>query len=467
MSKWVNIPFLEADRRTLSNLKNKLSDSTFKKDFLIRDSYFYNKVGFTFLNRNGERTRYFQARTIDKKSLIVKELLSGKNLIANYINDPDTNVFEARPEGIVVTQQFLNKLGFKDQKVSYLYLDITDDYYYLPVPIIAVVKELPELASVVCSKSFLCNRYHNQTWRQRDTVYLSFLVQNITKSQARSLRKNIADKLEIEDVLNIMMDTIVSVTDSTFNYFFDIGYEGINLPKKEKLKRVAAIPGLENIIYGEYFKLVADPDCDDEELSHDYLALEFEKLDKIMDFARYIEESTKVSMNMETRKQRENYLFIGNLALAALLMVIVFSVFSLSLYISETFKNHILKVKKNLGNLMALGASNNELIILYLQVALRMLIYAILSAFVLAYISGELFEKYILGKLLVLQQDQDYFSLLNSWVLIFIAILIVIALFMTLLTIKRILKASPGDLIYERDKNRNIKICSGKKKSSR
>ena len=55
--------------------------------------------------------------------------------------------------------------------------------------------------------------------------------------------------------------------------------------------------------------------------------------------------------------------------------------------------------------------------------------------------------------MLILGSGQDYFSLFNTWLPVFICIVIVVALLKTAVSVRNLLKKSPGDLIYERENN--------------
>jgi hypothetical protein len=127
------------------------------------------------------------------------------------------------------------------------------------------------------------------------------------------------------------------------------------------------------------------------------------------------------------------------------------SIISVSIYISGTLRNHLLRVRKNLGNFLAFGVKNNTLISLYILVTVRILVSALVPALIIAYGCGKLFEKYLLGKLLVIDSDQDYFSLFNSWIAVFVALIMFVAVFRTFISVKKILANTPGDLVYERD----------------
>jgi succinate dehydrogenase hydrophobic anchor subunit len=76
---------------------------------------------------------------------------------------------------------------------------------------------------------------------------------------------------------------------------------------------------------------------------------------------------------------------------------------------------------------------------------------AMIPAVIAAYCFGEFFEFFILGKLLVVDGSQDYFSIANTWFVLFLLLILVVAVFRTWLSVRKILKQSPGNLIYERD----------------
>jgi hypothetical protein len=94
---------------------------------------------------------------------------------------------------------------------------------------------------------------------------------------------------------------------------------------------------------------------------------------------------------------------------------------------------------------------NSALILLYIQVTSIILICAVVPAFILALACGELFETFLLGKLLILDTEQDYFSLFNSWFALFLLLIIIVTILRTFFSVYTILKHTPGDLVYERD----------------
>ena len=156
-------------------------------------------------------------------------------------------------------------------------------------------------------------------------------------------------------------------------------------------------------------------------------------------------------MNMETVTQRQNYLFSLNVSLGAIILVLILAVLSIVIFISNTLKNHLDRVKRNLGNFLAFGTSGNKITGIYVAVVMEILLVSASIALVLSYISGELFERCLLKSMLILETGQDFFSLFNIWLALFIIMVFAVAMLKTLVTVALLVRKSPGDLIYERE----------------
>jgi len=451
LSNWINIPFLSVNKNSLKILEHDLENPIVKKTYNIKDAYFYNKFGFSFLTRTQDSTNPpFNARTINTKSSIISDLLDPKNLVRKNYSDTVRDVFNEFPDGLIVTEKLMDQLGFPQKNALFLALKSKRGDWF-PAPVIAVVKELPDLVEVVCSPAFYFSMWNTEFYPP-ENKYLNIFIQDADTQDVIKVKGAIRKILELTDPGSIECKPPENEFLSGQIWKLKIGDEGGSLSSNQKYKLIASLPEIKKYHFGRYIKGAVDtasakcPDC-----FSDYLAIEFYQLDKIRDFANLIKTNYKTPLNMETLVQRENYLFAGNVAMGSIILVLLLSIFSITIYIADTFKNHLNKVKKNLGNFLALGASNNDLIRLYLQVALKILLYGITISFVLANITGEAFEKYFLRKILVLQEGRDYFLLINSWSLLFMIVIVLMTLGGTFFTVKNILKSTPGDLIYERD----------------
>jgi hypothetical protein len=153
---------------------------------------------------------------------------------------------------------------------------------------------------------------------------------------------------------------------------------------------------------------------------------------------------------METVTRQQNYLFSLNMSLGAIILVLLLSAMSIVIFLSSTLKNHLEKVKRNLGNFLAFGTTGQQITGIYLAVVVRILVASILPALLLAWISGELFDHYLLQRLLTLDEGREYFSLFNPWLASFILMVFASALLKTMISVALLVRQTPGDLIYER-----------------
>jgi len=448
-SNWINITYHEGNKKSLELLKEAIQQDTFRMEYHIKESYFYNMWMRTMMSKSGDTTiSPFQFRSIEPQSDIITALFEKENLVRK--NFPDSvEGFSFEPNGIIVTKKLLVSLGLDYQTVSFISFNDLGAGNWVPLPVLAVVKELPDMADVVCTNTFYC-KLTNGGYYDLDNPQFRLFVEDIDKETIMNLYPKILQTLALEDPGCLHFDPVKGHNNNR-NYLIVIDKETEFVSAKTRLSQLEGITELQNYYKGQFFELTPDTICDNSGFSFENLAIEFNNLEKIREFSDHIEDSYDIPINMEVRTERQNYLFAGNMALGAIIMVLLLSVLSVTIYISGTIRNHLERIKKNLGNFLAFGVRNRILIRLYILVAFRILITAMIPAFILSMVSGELFEKFVLGRILVLDKGQDYFSLINVWFVAFIFLILVIAVLRTYFSVINILKHTPGDLVYERD----------------
>jgi hypothetical protein len=231
---------------------------------------------------------------------------------------------------------------------------------------------------------------------------------------------------------------------------------------RNNLAEIYKIPAVKKYHFGKFVEIGIDSVNSQEAYSigkknfnFDLLAIEFSKLDKIKEFSSFIKARFNVTMNLETVKQRQNFLFSLNSSLGAIILVIVISAISILIYLSSSLKNHLDKVKRNLGNFLAFGANRFTIIEIYTYVVMKILIISLLIAFLFSFCIGEFFEHIILQKVLILDEHQQFFSLINNWLIIYVISIIIVALSKTIISVWFLVRITPGDLIYEREKKKS------------
>ncbi len=448
-SNWINLNYHAGTRDSLRSLHEQILNPKFRKEYHIRGSYFYNKGMVPILGAIG-RTRcvQYEARTVEPTSGIVHDLLK-TGVCAKYFPDSVENVFEWNPNGVIISRKLADDTGLDLRSLSFIrILSPADDP--VPIPVLAVVNELPDMADIIYTNLFYCKTM-NPGFYDRENAYYRLFIEDIDTAGILLVLKELYVALEIRDPSTVQTAILETGNRSVLNWKIEIGKQEKNLSLQSTNERIARMKSLKGHQYGQYFELSKDSICDNSSFFHDFLAIEFNDLEKIRTFSTYLKANLGLQLNMEVLTARENYLYTGNVAMGVITLLMLLSIFSVSIYISGVIRKHLLTIKKNLGTFLAFGVNSSALTWLYTGVTLKIFVMALFPAFLVADVCGELFEKHLLGKFLALDPAQNYFSLTNSWVAILLFIILSVALFRTFISVRKILKHTPGDLIYERD----------------
>ena len=452
-SNWVNIGITRMNRDSAEQLIQVLSDTVLKNRYFIKNRYLSKEFGASFLDREGACTGLPlpKVTTIDAGSSLVHDLLNKNNVVKTWVTG---NVFETEPLGFVITEAVLNRLGFNPDSVTCLSYRLFGDKY-VPVPILAVVRELPNHADVLCTDSFYMLQMHNY---RDDSAFSKLFIDTRNVETANRLSMVIRKSTGLAGDVPVY-DSVKGFGRSLHVLYFPGKTAEIRRLFKNKLRSLYALQDFRNIHFGTYCELETDTFCNKTEnsqefrhnLNFDYLAVEFSKLDSLKAFSSYIRTRYAMSVNMETVTQRQNYLYSLNISLGAIILVLTLAVLSISIFLSNILKNHLDRVKRNLGNFMAFGTGELKITGIYMLVVMKILSVSTILALLLAYVSGELFDRYLLKHILVLETDQDFFSLFNPWLVLFLLVVYAVAMTKTFITVMLLVRKSPGDLIYERE----------------
>ena len=448
-SNWINLNYHAGTGDSLRSLHEKISDARFRELFHIRGAYFYNK-GMVAVQTccQGRPVVQCEARTIDPASRVVSDLLNTSGTIRNY-PDPVVNAFEFEPNGVIISGRLCDEAGLDKQTISFIRIKAAEGDF-VPVPVLAVVSELPDLSDIVYSNLFYCKTM-NTGFYDHDNSYYRIFIENMDTAGILRVLGELSPALGIQDPATVQTTRLITGNRQVMNWKIEVGAQDNPMPVHEMNLKVAGMTSLKGHHAGQYFELSTDTACDGTSFFHDYLAIEFSDLIEIREFSKYLKEQLNLQLNLEVLTARENYLYAGNLAASAIFLIMALAVLAVSVYLSSVIRNHILGIKKNLGNFMAFGVRNATLMRLYIFISVKILCMALVPAVFAAFCCGELFEHYFLGKVIVVEPGEDYFSLFNAWFAVFLLLVLIVAFFRTFVSVRKILKQTPGDLIYERD----------------
>jgi len=122
------------------------------------------------------------------------------------------------------------------------------------------------------------------------------------------------------------------------------------------------------------------------------------------------------------------------------------------MFISNVLSRHLDKIKNNIGTFKAFGISNKALLKIYFTLTLWFIISSMIISFLISTAFGYLGG--IRGGLALvnatIEPGERYFDMFNYWLLASTLIIILVTMTVIYFTANKILKRTPGDLIYNR-----------------
>ena len=177
-----------------------------------------------------------------------------------------------------------------------------------------------------------------------------------------------------------------------------------------------------------------------------YISVHFEDLDMIRDFEAFVRDNFKVKIEKSQINAKENFNAVSTMGNILSWVIIIFAIVCIILFIVNLLQSYFQKVKRNLGTFKAFGISNRDLISVYVLIMAAIILAAIvMSVSVTWLIQGSM---HILG---ILKDGVfDYLSLWSFKTVASIVIIILASIYTVYAVMSKLLKATPGDLIYDR-----------------
>ena len=186
------------------------------------------------------------------------------------------------------------------------------------------------------------------------------------------------------------------------------------------------------------------------------LTITFHELDMIGEFQRQVEahtgtgEDRAVELDLDRVESQKNFAMVSTLGYFLLATLILFAMLSILLYIYNLLRNHLNRIRMNLGTFMAFGLSPEFIQAGYLRIILLLVLRVCTSA------TGTLVLLQVILWLMArsgvsVPQALDHVSVLgNPWLYACLGAVLASSLLICRWQLRRFLKAPPGDLIYDR-----------------
>lgn len=463
---WVDIK--NDSDEDLSKLKIELGDPENAEKFHYKGYEYGYEFSYFFFGKDDEEHEYLRGRYFDQmNSDLISAILSpdnvvGGNAVRSLEDIPDTTI------GIIITSKALSLLGY-DSVPAYLdlYFHSTgadklgiptfDDRARAPLPVLGVVRRLPGNVDFI-SSTFFYKQYTNSvhTFNLFNKEYAGSLCYfvpagidldgfNADLETALSARTDVSFGIDTDGFYpeeqfsfknRVGEDTYANYVRVIVTDTLSISFDAIRETNDELLAKYGPsdVHRLYPYNYDEGYSTKAP-----------YLSVHFENLNAIAAFQSFVNQFG-VEIEMTQINAKENFNSVSLLASVLSWAMIAFAIICILLFLINLLQSYFQKVRKNIGTFKAFGISNGELMTVYMIIMTVLVVVSVGIAFGLVMAIQE-----ILPAAGILKDGvYNYLSLICAQTGYSILIILVSSLLTVFLLMKRMLRSSPGDLIYDR-----------------
>lgn len=422
----------------LENLTKDLVKSENQKHYRFNN---YTKIYTSIPNFQSTSIKQPDAyiRAVDKQDSLFHFLFNESDIMISRSPVDITN--NETSWGIIVTEDYLRKLGYNDLNVSYInYIKPDSVDQIVPLPVAAVVKQLPDYLNGIVSDKLLMainggfedNPLDLSIHKSELCFFIATESVDLLKEKIKSEYSDDIEFLENECQVNGLRCLLQTENPE---------YELEQIKTKFKNDSIIRTYNFNDRVMPQIY--LGDPS---------FLSIPFNSLDSIPSFQKYIEENhNHVRIDMNTVEAKNNFNFFDKISnLLSVLLTIFGSVLLITITLN-TVLNHIDQNKTNLGTLKAFGMSNLSVTLVYTSIS-AMLIFIITSiGYFTSFLLGNLIANIVASiKGMAVDPGTDLFILHIDGFLIF-NFLILPVITVSVFIYFKLFNKTPGDLIYERD----------------
>ena len=475
---WISIPVppaKSADKEYIDILFKRLNNQQNMENYGYSVVSKYVKDSKPIYDKDTDRGARRRTVDIDLDTKFLKEEILGEN----YISGDKSGFKNNNDFSIIVSEQFLIDFNYPPD-AFYVYMRIDDSdtsnggqsvSQKIPVPIRTIVKNLPaKLGYLIPIGIYSAFDNDNDILTGQGAKPFSYIPERRYIYGFAGIRDSQnTDKInnKIINALNkykskegfeyqIKPDKVGFLSGLTFEIKLD--NPANNYTELESIwKNIAAASEFKELKTDLFRNYVF------EELDYtfnsdiDEFSVYFQNLEKVEEFKDFIEtlnvkgdkQTDMIELDITKVREKKNFLFLSLVLRITSVLLIIFSAIAVSLFLYNLVKNHLNKVKMNIGTFKAIGLSDIKTSQIYFSIIFKFVVFGLILGLLLAFGIG-----FLINQLLLIYFPSDlgmkYFILLGNNTYVTIAVVLLLSLFISWRTINAILSKSPGDLIYNR-----------------
>lgn len=414
-----------------------------------------NNYLLEYLFSKDEKKIRVEGRTIAYNSQLLERILDSENAIVVRPTPINQNDY-----GWVVTESLMERLGYTTETGYPMYVDLaiycdTNEadrlgihrygaYVSAPIPLLAVVKQLPDLFDFMAPTLFEAQNISDE---------LPFNI---------SLHEDYFTNVTFVSDANLDIESIVREAFEKNDLQYDnniIVTDDFSALRPSKVCKVFLSDTSRNMT-NKAADLICHSNCDitriyeyefgdERDVKTDYISFMFDDLSKVAEFSKWAKDFG-VRIDMAQIEAKNHFNIFNGLTAIMCLAIVILSILFVSIFVWFLIDSHFRSISKNLGTFMAFGLSNKAIVKIYLQAFMRMLLTSLILAISLLAIL-----EYLCVFIGWMRPNQfRYFSIEDIWVWIMILLVILLSVIVICFTIRKKLNVTPGDLIFDRN-NKN------------
>lgn len=432
--------------------------------FNAKNVTMYGPTFNRFLDVDGKPQRRFKGRGMSAQNPVLKDLLGSDNLswfspTANLMAEMDDALIR-----IILKESFLEKHGF----------DALDPPSYIrifrpgleprQVPVLAVVKELPDKANYVLShNAWLALTTTEGTIPKTLGNELLVYVKGLSKSNEAQIHQELRQEAQKANIAVESIYTVPgkSITEPSRWSPRNEAIVNISMPRGDTSNyQLAAALGtyLEGksgmVLYPwgsiDQYKLEGG------EKYFENMTVYFNDLKQVEPFTEKLiaefDAGRGIEVDLSSLKNKDNLRLFSGLAKILAVFLIAFSVLSITTFVNSLISSHFQKIQKNLGTLKAFGLSTGALISAYARISLTFVVISASAGYLVALALGLVgtMRLVMMATGLPLDKDAIYFDLFNVESALTFIVIVATSFLFVWLNLRKMLKNTPGELIYGR-----------------
>ena len=487
--KWVDIKN-DNNPAAFKALEKDLADS-FNPVRYHYQSYSYDyEFSYNYFGAADSLHSYLKCRFFDSGNKeLIKAIIARDNKILG-ITPAQIDELSGNSMGAFITEKAARKLGYVDSWGNVnmpAYIDIyrkcpgadelgfhlTDERARVPVPVLGVVRRLPGSVDFVAFTNLYRQIRANVVFYMNNVDYASSLCYFIPEdvdpvdfdgrlyellSEETDVPFIIDDQSYDPRELYSYKNRVLQVDKDGYTDYY-LGFRRVyptDTLKVDPLVANRVNDRLMSEFAGKDVHRIYPYDYSFDSLpTGDYLSIYFNDLKEISAFAEEVVGRNELEIEMSQINAKENFQAVSVMAITLSVVMVIFAIVCILLFIVNLLQSYFQKVKRNIGTFKAFGISNKELQRVYMIIMLAL----VGAAMVISLVAVSFVQLVMQVAGIVKDEGFGYLSLWHCDVIrafpplitLAAAVVVVVAAAVTVrIVMKKLLSATPGDLIYDR-----------------